>query len=234
MAPDRRAQLDGLGVIFDIDGVLVDSYAAHLESWKQLAAENNRTINEAQFAATFGKTSRDIIRELFGPHIVDDDVRRLDDRKEAIYRDLIRHDVPIMPGATGCARALRDAGARLAVGSSGPPENVQLVLEAFRPIVDFHAVVTGADVRRGKPDPQVFLLAADRLGLPPACCLVIEDAPAGIEAAHRAGMRCIALAIRPDRRAVVSSADAVVDALARLTPSLVRSLCAIPGGTPGQ
>lgn len=213
--------LRGIGVIFDMDGVLVDSYDAHFESWRMLAAELNAPITEARFAATFGRTSREIIDELFG--IADEaGVRHCDDRKESLYRDIIRSRVPEMPGARHVIALLRAAGASIAVGSSGPPENVELVCRAMELDQHLSAVVTGRDVTRGKPDPQVFLLAAERVGIEPARCVVIEDAPAGVEAARRAGMRCIALD-GPRAAPEIRRADRVVAALAEL-PEVVASL----------
>src|ERR1043166_3998609 len=115
---------DQLGVIFDMDGVLVDSYQPHLESWRRLASELGYSISDEQFDATFGRTSREIIRILFGPQHSDDEVRRLDARKEQLYRDAVRGRVPAMPGAIDLIRTLHDAGFKLAIGSSGPPENI--------------------------------------------------------------------------------------------------------------
>ncbi len=212
------------GVIFDVDGVLVDSYAPHYESWRLLAEEIDADIAESQFAATFGRTSRDIIASLF--NVTDADaVRKLDARKESLYRDIIRPAVPAMPGAVTLVASLHATGFRLAVGSSGPPENVALVCEVMGLDAYLSASITGADVTRGKPDPQVFLLAAEGLGLPAARCVVIEDAPAGIEAARAAGMPCIALSSTHDR-AGLSAADRVVDALDELGPSDIGALIA--------
>ncbi|MBK8267156.1 MAG: HAD family phosphatase [Planctomycetes bacterium] len=211
--------LHGFGVIFDMDGVLVDSLSAHLESWRMLAAEMSRSITDAQFAATFGRTGRDIIRDLFS--IVDDEgVRRCDERKESLYRELICKAVPEMPGARELVASLHMAGASIAVGSSGPPENVELVCRAMDLNRQLSACVTGADVSRGKPDPQVFLLASERLELPPSRCLVIEDAPPGIDAAHHAKMPCIAL-IGSFSRDQISHADTVVESLREITSDLV-------------
>lgn len=212
------------GVIFDVDGVLVDSYAAHLKSWCLLAEEMGRSITEAQFAATFGRTSRDIIRELFGV-LQPTDIRRLDGRKETLYRELIRGRVPEMPGATAAVEALAGAGFRLAVGSSGPPENVALVCDELGLERHFTARVTGADVRRGKPDPEVFVLAAQKLDLPPSRCIVVEDAPAGIEAARRAGMGVVAL-VGPHPATALATADHVVERLDDVSPVLVSRLLA--------
>lgn len=201
-----------IAVIFDMDGVLVDSRVAHLRSWQQLGEETGHRVTEAEFDRGFGRTSWEFIRESFG--ISDEDeVRRLDRRKEEIYREIIRHHIPAMPGADALIKELYYQGVPLAVGSSGPPENVMLVCDGMGWTPNFAAIVTGADVTRGKPDPQVFLIAAERLKMPPSQCVVIEDAPAGIEAAKRAGMRVVAL-MRRDNRELLASADRLIARLA--------------------
>ena len=212
-------------VIFDMDGVLVDSYHAHFESWKALAASDGVAFDEARFAATFGRTSRDIILRLWPgpPDAVA--VRALDDRKEALYREIVGRDFPAMDGARELLTSLRAAGVALAVGSSGPPENVELAVERLGGEF-FAATVTGRDVERGKPDPQVFLLAAERLGVAPQACLVIEDAPDGVEAAHAAGMTAVALL--STGRAAADFDDLspalVVGSLRELSPEVLKSL----------
>lgn len=211
-----------IGVIFDVDGVLVDSYAAHLKSWRRLAAELGHTLTEGRFAATFGRTSRDIIVELFDERD-DSRIRRLDDRKEALYRDLVGGKVPVMAGARELVAACRAAGFRLAVGSSGPPENVRLVCDEMGLTPLLSATVTGMDVTRGKPDPQVFLIAAERMELGSARCVVVEDAPSGIEAARAGGMASIGL-VGTHAAEALSRADRVVGRLDEVTPSLIRAL----------
>ncbi len=210
-------------VIFDMDGVLVDSYHAHFESWQRMYAELGREYGEAAFAADFGRTSRDILRRTFGDELNDAQIRKMDERKEAIYRDIIRQSFPAMDGAAELIDALAADGFLLAVGSSGPTENIGLSLERLGRGDRFAAVVTGADVTRGKPDPQVFLLAAERLGVPPAACCVVEDAPHGVEAARRAGMKCAALTGTATRDQF-AHADLIVDNLRELTPAKIRSL----------
>jgi len=175
-----------------MDGVLVDSYAPHLESWRLLAAELGRNLTESQFGSTFGRTSRDIIQTLFGIQDAGE-IHGLDQRKESLYRDLIRGRVPAMPGAAALVAACRDAGFKLAVGSSGPSDNVRLVCDEMVITECFDAIVTGHDITHGKPDPEVFLTAARRMDVSPEHCVVIEDAPVGIEAARRAGMRSVGL-----------------------------------------
>jgi beta-phosphoglucomutase len=214
--------MQDIGVVFDMDGVLVDSAADHLRSWQALGRELGREVTAEQFARTFGQRSSEIIAQLFG--ITDAaGALRLDERKEALYRDLIRGRVPIMPGALRLIQSLHGAGFYLAVGSSGPPENINLVCTEMGLNRFLSTIVTGRDVRRGKPDPQVFELAAKRLRLDPSRCLVVEDAPSGIEAAHRAGMKCIALAgsHRPD---ALRAADRVVRRLVEIECEMVREL----------
>ena len=210
-------------VIFDMDGVLIDSKDAHRRSWVVLAEEHGRTISDEEFAAQFGRPSRDIIRSLFGAELDDERVRRMDERKEEVYRELIRGRVPAMPGAVALVRVLRGAGFRLAVGSSGPPENIRLALDELGVRDCFAAVVTGMDVTHGKPHPEPFLLAAARLGVPPRHCVVVEDAPAGLDAALHAEMAVIALTGTHARRAL-ARATHIVDSLAEINASLVRSL----------
>jgi beta-phosphoglucomutase len=181
-------------VIFDMDGVLIDSYHAHFESWQRVAAEEGVTYTEKEFAWSFGRTSREIIKGTWGrPEYTEDQIRAIDARKEALFREIIRRDVPLMDGARDLLDEVRAAGFRVAVGSSAPPENVALVLEHLGGPHLFAAVVNGMDVQRGKPDPQVFLLAAERADVEPRRCVVIEDARPGIEAAQRAGMASVAL-----------------------------------------
>ena len=212
-----------LAVIFDVDGVLVDSYDAHFHSWLQLYTELGVPYSEAAFAADFGRTSRDILQRQFGDALSAERIAELDRCKEAYYREILSDDFHAMDGAMELIDALAEDGFRLAVGSSGPPENVAIVLEKLGDRGRFGAVVTGAEVSRGKPDPQVFQLAADRLGLPPRKCAVVEDAVHGVAAAKRAGMTAIALT-GTATRTELSSADHVVASLRELTPARIRGL----------
>ncbi len=217
--------MNTIGVIFDMDGVLVDSGRPHVESWRRLAREMGEgDIPAERFTAVFGRTSADIITVVFGAK-TPGEIRRMDDRKESLYRQIIHGNVPIMPGAIEAVKRLHAAGMRIAVGSSGPPENVDLICDemGLRPFLS--AVVTGRDVQRGKPDPQVFQLAAERIGVESSRCVVIEDAPAGVEAAHRAGMACVALlGSHPPER--LAKADNVIETLAQLTVELLTGLVA--------
>ena len=185
-------------VLFDLDGVLVDSYAAHMRSWRRLAAEEGLPFSERDFARSFGRTSRESIA-VYWPGRASA-TARLDARKERLFRDEISAAFPAMDGGVELVRALHAAGFALALASSAPPENVELALERLELVTSFGTVVTGHDVQRGKPDPQVFLLAAEWLGAPPAQCVVVEDAPVGVAAAHAGGMQAVALLSTGRRR----------------------------------
>ncbi len=218
------------GAIFDLDGTLVDSYDAHLDAWRLVARELGHELTVEQFRRQFGRTNEPIIEELCGwaGRAVPDaaGLAEIADRKESLYRERIAASFPVMPGGPDLLRALSAAGWRLAVGSSGPPENVRVAVAGLGAGALFHHCVSGADVSRGKPDPEVFLLAAERLGVPPQRAVVVEDAPAGIEAARRAGMACVGLASKGRTREELAAADLVVDSLESLSPDSLEALLA--------
>jgi beta-phosphoglucomutase len=212
-------------VIFDMDGVLIDSYHAHLQSWQEAARPEGLEVTEEQFAATFGKTSRETIALLWRDrHFSDRQIKDFDDRKEAAFRRIIAAQFPPMDGVMELLESLETAGFLLAIGSSGPPQNVDQVLDKLSVRRLLSVVVNGADVTRGKPDPQVFLIAAQRLGVGPGRCVVVEDAALGIQAAHAAGMKAIGLASTGRTRKSLAAAELVVDRLAEITPATIRSL----------
>lgn len=212
------------GVIFDMDGVLVDSYQAHFESWRRMLEQKGRELAEPEFAETFGRTSRDIIQHFFGETMSGEEIACWDEEKEAEYREIITADFPAMEGASELIAALAEAGFRLAIGSSGPKKNVQTVLDNLPNAHLIAASVNGQQVSRGKPAPDVFLRAAEKLELPPARCAVLEDALAGLDAAHAAGMAALAITGTAPRDALAEKADIVVDSLRELTPVTIQQL----------
>ncbi|MEY3457216.1 MAG: hypothetical protein RL215_373 [Planctomycetota bacterium] len=184
------------GVIFDMDGVLIDSYAAHLQTWQECCRRHGRECSEEQFLAGFGRTSREVIRETWVNPPDDAAIAAFDEEKELLYRQLISQNFPHMPGAARLIEELAAAGIPMAIGSSGPPKNVAAALAGLNAAHLIQTIITGADVVRGKPHPDVFLKAAAGLGLPPERCVVLEDAPVGIEAALSAGARCLGIVSR--------------------------------------
>ena len=189
-------------VLWDVDGVLIDSGEQHRRAWEQLAREEDLPYSDAAFWATFGMRNSDIFPRMFGVSGPPERIVALGDRKEAIYRDLLKQEAVALPGAKELMAALHAAGYRQALGSSAPPANLEVIIQLLGIAPYLDAVVSGEQVARGKPAPDIFLAGAERLGITPAHCLVIEDAPAGVAAAHAGGMRCLAVrrAGSPTRR----------------------------------
>jgi beta-phosphoglucomutase family hydrolase len=181
------------GVIFDMDGVLVLTEQAHWQSWLVVANERGVTISYEKFLSCFGRINPDCVPILFGQGISAAESNDIADRKEAAFRDIIRSNVPLAPGIDSLLKSLKANGIRLAVGSSGPPENVNLVLDNGRIRSYFAAVVDGSQVKHGKPAPDCFLRASQLMEVPAKDCAVIEDAPTGIKAAVAAGMLAVAV-----------------------------------------
>jgi len=199
-------------VLFDLDGVLVDSRAQHIEAWERLAAAHGLTVPERYFHATFGLRNDAILGRLV-PGADPRELERLAAEKEAMFRSGGAEKLEPLPGARELVAFLAAQAITAAVVTSTPRENLDMILAAIRLSDAFGALVSAEDVARGKPDPEGFLLAAARLDVPPASCAVIEDAPAGLEAAKAAGMRAIGVTTThpaPD----LGAADLVVDSLA--------------------
>ncbi len=209
---------DLFGVIFDLDGVLVDSYRLHLKSWQLAAAEAGVTLTEEQFAPLFGRTGPDVVRHLWKSRDLNDQrAVTLCERKRAVYREMFIQHFSAMDGAVELIDALNQAGFRLAIASAGLRENAQFTLAKLRRSSLFRVLVTGEDVRCGKPDPEVYLVAAQRLGVEPSRCGVIEDAPAGIAAAPAARMMTIGLVSDGRTADDLRAADRVVRSLRELS-----------------
>jgi len=212
------------GVIFDWDGVVIDSSAQHEKSWELLAEEIQKPLPADHFKVGFGKKNQEIIPGLLRWSEDPDEIRRLGERKEELYRELVRErGVAVLPGARELLVALKNASIPRSIGSSTPRSNLDAIFAATGLGQLFDAVVCGDDVTNGKPAPDVFLLAAERLGFAPADCLVIEDAHVGIEAARRAGMKVLAVATT-NPLADLMLADAAVPSLADVTPDFLQQI----------
>ena len=200
-------------VLWDMDGTLTDSEEFHWLSWRDTMAGEGIAITRQQFLDTFGWRNDAIIPRMLGKAASAEDIARIGDTKEERYRKLVRErGVLPLPGVTGWVRRLREDGWRQAIASSAPRLNVEVVLEVLGFKEYFNAMVSAEDVTRGKPDPEVFLKAAARLGVRPERCIVVEDARAGIEAAQNAGMRSIGIS----HGGKVLPADIVVSSLDQL------------------
>lgn len=198
-------------VLWDLDGVLVDSTRYHYEAFRQLLDELGRGLGEAEFAQLFGLRNAAILRRLLG-ELTPDQAQALGARKERLFRQRIAGQVCALPGAEGLLRRLSASRIPQAIVSSTPRANIQLILRSLGFERAFATIVAEEDVRRGKPDPAGFITAAARLQVRPDRCIVLEDAPEGLTAAKAAGMACIGVATtRPPEKLI--QADLVVRAL---------------------
>jgi HAD superfamily hydrolase (TIGR01509 family) len=190
----RSGGPDGLGLIFDVDGVIVDSNPVHVETWSAYLKRCGREVPPGFAERMFGRRNDEIVRDLFGPALSREEAVKHGEAKEALYRETMREVFAryLVPGVTSFV--MQQHGRPLAVASNAEPANVHFVLEAAGLRGCFPVVVDGHQVDRPKPDPQIYLRAADLLGLPPGDCIVFEDTPTGVEAACRAGMRVVGVA----------------------------------------
>jgi len=187
------------GVLWDLDGTLVDSTDLHWIAWRDTMAEEGVPMTREMFEATFGWKNDPILRRWLGDGASEDRRARIARVKEERYRAALRAGgLRPLPGAREWVERLSREGWKQAIASSAPLANIDAVLDVLDLGHDFEAIVSAEDVTIGKPDPQVFLLAAQRLGVHPSRAIVVEDAEAGVEGARRAGMTCIG--VNPKRR----------------------------------
>lgn len=181
--------------IFDMDGTLLDNMPLHGEIWVQILAQLGYATDLEEFLRVMGaKTNAEILYYAFGERLTPEQVVEIGDEKERRYRLALPGQMKPIPGLFEFLQRAHSAGIALALATSAGPENIQIVLDGFGLQGYFAVQVGSGDVRNGKPHPEPFLVAAQRLGFPPEDCLVFEDSPMGIEAARRAGMRAVALA----------------------------------------
>jgi beta-phosphoglucomutase len=221
------ATAENYGVVFDVDGVLVDSHEAHYLSWKQLFDEHQKPFTRQMFVDGFGMTTREVLRKQFiapGEELTDAQIHEIDLYKEGIYRQMMQQNFTGMPGAKALIEKLHHAGMQVAVGSSGPKENVEVAIQGLQvgDLIPPASRINGGDVKRGKPDPEIFLKAIASIGLKPAQCVIIEDAPVGLQAARSAGAKCVGFASVGRTREELSAADLVIDDLSELSPQVLQ------------
>lgn len=204
------------GAIFDFDGVIIDSAAYHKESWEQLGELEGKKLPSDHFRRSFGRKNSYIIPELF--QWTDDaaEVKRMSDRKEELYRDIVKKKgIEPLPGVWEWLQALQEAQVPMIIASSTDAENLRCILAITQLDKVFSSFVSSEDVTNGKPEPEVFLKAAEQLSLLPEQCVVFEDSLFGIEAGHRAGMRVVGVATThpPEELLTVNAVVTRLDAL---------------------
>jgi len=199
-------------VIWDMDGVIADTAPYHLKAWQEVFQKRGVNFTEEDFRRSFGQRNDTIINNTLGREASPAETEAISVAKEKNFRQRIRHNIKPLPGVIKLIDSLKEHGFRMALASSAPVENIQLLTIGLGINNYFQSVISDDDVTEGKPDPQVFLLAAQELGVDPENCIVIEDAVAGVIAAKRAGMCCLAITNTHPRDSL-TEADLVVDTL---------------------
>jgi beta-phosphoglucomutase len=200
----------GRAVLWDMDGTVIDSEEYHWTAWRETMSAQGHPISHQQFLASFGQRNDTILNAWLDADATPERIAQIGDAKEQRYRDLVRSGgISPLPGVEFWIHHLHQQGWRQAIASAAPRLNIEVVLDALRLADRFDAVVSAEDVKKGKPDPEVYLTAADRVSTPPSQCIVVEDARAGIEGARRAGMRSVGVS----RNRTTLDADLVVASL---------------------
>jgi beta-phosphoglucomutase family hydrolase len=214
-------------VLWDMDGTLIDSEEFHWISWRDTVAKEGITITHEQFLASFGQRNDSIIPRWLGAAATPERIARVGNAKEELYRDLVRtNGMQPLPGVASWLQRLHAQGWLQAIASSAPRRNIEVVLDALGASHCFQGIVSAEDVRRGKPDPEVYLTAASRVAASPERCIVVEDAVAGVEGARSAGMRSIGVSHNGNL-----PADIVVQSLDLLNSDAFDKLLALGSAT---
>lgn len=179
-------------VIWDLDGTLINSVNHHWDAWREVMAAENITLTFDDFVADFGKRNDEILLGRIDPNMSETEVARISLAKEEAYRRFMRaKGLVLLPGAETWLRQLKADGWRQALGTSAPQGNIDAAFDVLGIAEFFDAIMSSEQVKAGKPSPDVFLAAAERMDVSPEDCIVVEDAPAGVEAARRAGMKSV-------------------------------------------
>ncbi|WP_035611585.1 HAD family phosphatase [Haloferula sp. BvORR071] len=214
-------------VLFDFDGVVIDSHEAHGRSWFALAAELGHELSHETFHSTFGQRNESILPFLGWAEEGDKErIQQLGDRKEGLYREILRAEgIEPLPGVVALLEDLKANGIPCAIGTSTPRPNVECVLELTGLAGYFQDIAASEDVMRGKPDPEVFLKAAAKLGADPASCVVIEDAQVGLRAAKAGGMKAVGVTTsHPAEALAPENPDRIVNSLEEVSVAWLRGL----------
>lgn len=217
------SEIKAKAVIWDMDGVIADTGQYHLSAWQEAFQKRGVRFTEEDFRHNFGQRNDTIIRNTLGEQVAQTEIDAVAKEKEETFRKLVGQNIKPLPGAVELIKSLRGHGFKMALASSAPLENIRLITGGLGISDYFHTIVTGRDVTEGKPSPQGFLLAAQRLGVEPKNCIVIEDSVAGVAAAKRAGMHCLATTNTHPRRSL-KQADLIVDTLEAVTANHLEQL----------
>ena len=211
-------------VIFDMDGVIIDSNPYHKEAWLQFADKYNVELKEEEVPEKiFGKTNTTALRDVFQKEFSPEENFKMGEEKEAIYRELHGKEMEPISGFREFIQMLKDNGIPMAVATNAPVSNVDFIMEKIGLRDYFKVVIDASSVKHGKPDPEIYLKSAERLGVPPERCIVMEDSVPGAEAGIRAGMKVVTITTSHSKEEL-DHTDLVIDGYEELTMEKLISL----------
>jgi beta-phosphoglucomutase family hydrolase len=210
-------------VLWDMDGVIADTADYHYSAWRDVFKERGVEFSKADFMRYFGQRHDTIIKFALGDKLSQEEVNVITEKKQALYRRRISKNIVPLPGAVKLIKLLNKNKIKTAIASSAVSQNIDVILQGLGIENNFQAIAFGTEVAEGKPSPQIFQLAATKLDVKPANCVVIEDAIAGVTAAKRAGMKCVAVTnSHPGTR--LKNADLIVDTLEKVDIAVLSGL----------
>ncbi len=199
-------------ILWDMDGVIVDSNSFHFAAWQETFAKRGVAITKECFTKLCGTRNDFIVGSIMGRELPEGDIKIIIQEKEENFRRKATGHIKPFPGAVRLLNAIKKGNFKLGLVSSAPKENIDFVLGELNLEGIFNCIVFGQEVSASKPNPQVYLLAAEKMKVAPKDCLVIEDSPLGVKAAKTAGMKCLAITnTHPWQK--LKEADKVVDSL---------------------
>ena len=210
-------------VLWDMDGVIADTIQYHYGAWRDILKTMGITLTLEEFRPLFGQRHDNIIRYALGSKLTHEQIEALSDKKQALYRRRVAKDIRALPGAIELIKALNKNKIKISLASSATKENVDVIIQGLGIEKYFQAFVNGTEVAEGKPSPLIFQLAAKKLGVPPADCVVLEDAIAGVAAAKAGGMKCVAVTNSLPREKL-KAADLIVDSLEEVNIGVLKGL----------
>ncbi len=210
-------------VLWDMDGVIADTAEYHYRAWQGVFGERGVSFNREDFMRHFGQRHDTIIRFALGNNLTPEEFNAITEVKQANYRRMVADNIIPLPGAIDLLKSLKKHGIKSAIASSAVPKNIEVIINGLGIESYFQAIACGTEVKEGKPSPLIFLRAAEKLKVKPDSCVVIEDAIAGVAAARRAGMKCVAVTNSHPKDSL-KDADLIVDSLESVSVADLKKL----------
>jgi beta-phosphoglucomutase family hydrolase len=181
-------------VIFDLDGTLIDNNSFHLQAWQEFYKKRNRSLTEEEYKKHFnGKTNTDVLAHVFEEPLSAEDTEKYTNEKEDLYREIYAPHIQPVKGLLNLLQQIHNAGIPMAIATSGIKVNIDYMFEHIPIRHYFKEVIYSKHIKKGKPDPEIYLVTAEKLPVAPEKCVVFEDSVAGIQSAKAAGMKVVAI-----------------------------------------